>query len=104
MTISEAVNGERRIPPASKIRAVSFPYVLPRDITLGPKAFLIDGFVGAAETRRASRWQPSATPPTILYRLGSRWHHFDPQPRPIAVVFLDPAFDNLRVIAPNHFV
>jgi len=50
MTISEAVNGERRIPPASKIRAVPFPYVLPRDITLGPKAFLIDGFVGAAET------------------------------------------------------
>src|SRR5262245_32238234 len=26
-----------------------FPYVLPRDITLVPKAFLIDGFVGAAE-------------------------------------------------------
>jgi RecA-family ATPase len=27
-----------------------FPYVRPRDITLVPKAFLIDGFVGAAET------------------------------------------------------
>src|SRR5262249_53264195 len=30
--------------------AEPFPYVLPRDITLVPKAFLIDGFVGAAET------------------------------------------------------
>src|SRR5262249_62203048 len=29
--------------------AEPFPYVLPRDITLVPKPFLIDGFVGAAE-------------------------------------------------------
>jgi RecA-family ATPase len=27
-----------------------FPFVLPREITLEPKAFLIDGFVGTAET------------------------------------------------------
>jgi RecA-family ATPase len=31
-------------------RAAPFPFVLPHDITLEPKAFLIDGFVGAAET------------------------------------------------------
>jgi hypothetical protein len=31
-----------------------FPYVLPRDITLVPKPFLIDGFVGAAEI--SARW------------------------------------------------
>ena len=33
-----------------------FPFVLPRDITLEPKAYLIDGFVGAAET---SAWYGS---------------------------------------------
>jgi AAA domain len=35
--------------PAQR-QAVPFRFVLPRDITLQPKAFLIDGFVGAAET------------------------------------------------------
>jgi hypothetical protein len=35
---------------AGQGRAAPFPFVLPRDITIVPKAFLIDGLVGAAET------------------------------------------------------
>jgi hypothetical protein len=35
---------------AAQRQAMPFRFVLPRDITLQPKAFLIDGFVGAAET------------------------------------------------------
>src|SRR5262249_39057299 len=35
---------------AAQGQALPFRFVLPRDITLQPKAFLIDGFVGTAET------------------------------------------------------
>src|SRR5262245_17873278 len=46
-----------------------FPFVLPRDITLEPKAFLIDGFVGAAET---SAWYgpPDGGKSTVVLDVG----------------------------------
>ena len=43
---------------AAQGQELPFRFVLPRDITLQPKAFLIDGFVGAAET---SAWYVAAS-------------------------------------------
>jgi hypothetical protein len=47
---SSAVRDYHANREAAQRQAVPFRFVLPRDITLQPKAFLIDGFVGAAET------------------------------------------------------